>query len=40
MALVGKRYQRTDGLEDIFTDATSGGRIIIDDEFPNLRDVP
>ena len=27
MALMGKRYQRTDGLKNIFTDATSGAAL-------------
>jgi len=37
-----KRYQRTDRLKNIFTDATSGGHIVLDvldNKFPNLRDV-
>lgn len=32
MALMGERLQRTDGLKNIFTDATSGGRIVLRNE--------
>jgi hypothetical protein len=40
MALMRKRYQRTDGVKNIFTDATSGGWIVLRNVLPNLRDVP
>ena len=43
MALMRKRYQRTDRLKNIFTDATSGGHIVLDvldNKFLNLRDIP
>ncbi len=40
MALMRKRYQGTDGVKNIFTDATSGGWIVLRNVSPNLGDVP
>ena len=36
MALVWELYQLADRLEDIFTDAPRGGKIVLNDKFPDF----
>jgi hypothetical protein len=39
VSLVRKRYQLANGVQDVFTHAPGGQRIILKDKFPNVGDV-
>src|ERR1700693_4539630 len=39
VSLVRKRYQLLNGVQDVFTHAPGGQRIILKDKFPNVSDV-
>ena len=37
--LMGKRHKLSDGAQDFFADASGSRRIILGNEFPNVKDV-